>query len=470
MEINFPLNFTCLTPLATPERLSIKEILNHFLDFRKEVVVGKLEFERASLEKRIHILQGFMKIFVDLDAAIAIIRVAENRAEAHENLKARFDLDDEQTKAILDLRLHALVRMEISKIEEELAEKEKRLKQINATLASREKIWREVGKEIAAVKKAYGDKRRTAVIAGRLQLTYDKEDFVVHEDVYVVVTRNGWLKRVKSYDPRTQLLKEGDEVLAVINANTKETVAFFSNFGKVYGSRIYDLDVSGKGYGDPIQTLFNFQDEERIVTVLSSEPESVVDMSFMVQAEADADEEAKGQLTFFPGMGRDEKPGKAPAPEPPPPLCLVATRNGTGFCFERRSLREASTRSGRTLIRLRPGDEVVAVRPVERPLLAIATNRRLLMTPVVQVSVLAGAGRGMRLIKPDPPGILDFFTVSKDDYLLILSKKGKVKELAVAEQPIYNRGAKGAVIRGGIESIQLKPREEELGALEMEDE
>jgi len=145
-------------------------------------------------------------------------------------------------------------------------------------------------------------------------------------------------------------------------------------------------------------------------------------------------------LTFFPGMGRDEKSGKAPVPEPPPPLCLVATRNGTGFCFERSSLREAGTRSGRTLIRLRPGDEVVAVRPVERPLLAIATNRRLLVTPVVQVSVLAGAGRGMRLIKPEPPGVVDFFTVSKDDYLLILSKKGKVKELAVAEQPIYNRG------------------------------
>jgi DNA gyrase subunit A len=434
------------------------------------VVVGKLEFERASLEKRIHILQGFMKIFVDLDAAIAIIRVAENRAEAHENLKARFDLDDEQTKAILDLRLHALVRMEISKIEEELAAKEKRLKQINIILASRAKIWREVRKEITAVKKAYGDKRRTAVIAGRPQLTYDKEDFVVHEDVYVVVTRNGWLKRVKSYDPRTQLLKEGDEVLAVINANTKETVAFFSNFGKVYGSRIYDLDVSGKGYGDPIQTLFNFQDEERIVAALSSEPEpgSVVDMSFMVQAEADADEEAKGQLTFFPGMGRDEKSGKAPVPEPPPPLCLVATRNGTGFCFERSSLREASTRSGRTLIRLRPGDEVVAVRPVERPLLAIATNRRLLVTPVVQVSVLAGAGRGMRLIKPEPPGVVDFFTVSKDDYLLILSKKGKVKELAVAEQPIYNRGAKGAVIRGGIAQFSVKARAEELEDSELD--
>jgi hypothetical protein len=84
------------------------------------------------------------------------------------------------------------------------------------------------------------------------------------------------------------------------------------------------------------------------------------------------------------------------------------------------------------------------------------------MTPVAQVSVLAGAGRGMRLIKPDPPGVLDFFTVSTDDYLLIQSKKGKEKELAVAEQPIYNRGAKGAVIRGGIAQFSVKAREEEV--------
>jgi DNA gyrase subunit A len=468
MEINFPLNFTCLTPQATPERLSIKEILNHFLDFRKEVVVGKFEFERTSLEKRIHILRGLMKIFVDLDAAIAIIRVAEDRSEAHENLKARFDLDDEQAKAILDLRLHALVRLEISKIEEELASREKRLKQINTILASRAKIWREVRKEIAAVKKSYGDKRLTAVIASGPQLTYDKEDFVVHEDVFVVLTRNGWLKRLKSYDPRTQLLKEGDEVLAVINANTKETVAFFSNFGKVYVNRIYDLDVSGKGYGDPIQTLFQFQDEERIVAALTAEPEpgSEVDMSFMVQTDAAVNEEARGQLAFFPGLAADKKSEQSPAQEPPPPLCLVATRNGTGFCFERRSLRETSTRSGRTLIRLRSGDEVVAVRPVERPLLAIATSRRILLTPVAQVSVLAGAGRGLKLIKPDPPGVLDFFTVSEDDYLLVQGQKSEAKELAVAEQPIYNRGAKGKVIRGGITQFSVKAREEDLAGSE----
>jgi DNA gyrase subunit A len=458
MEINFPLNFTCLTPLATPERLSIKEILNHFLDFRKDVTVNKLEFERTSLERRIHILRGLMKIFVDLDAAIAIIRVAEDRSEAHENLKTRFDLDDEQARAILDLRLHALVRLEVSKIEEERDTREKRRKQINTILASRAKIWREVRKEIAAVKKSYGDKRLTAMRATGPQLAYDKEDFVVHEEVFVVLTRNGWLKRLKSYDPRTQLLKEGDEVLAVISANTRETVAFFSNFGKVYVSRIYDLDVSGKGYGDPIQTLFHFQDQERIVTALPSEPEpgAILDISFMVQPEADAGEAPQGQLTFFPDVGKDAEPQKSGAQETPPPLCLVVTRQGTGFCFERSSLKESSTRSGRTLIRLRPGDEVVAVRPVQRPLLAIATSRRVLVTPVAQVSVLAGAGRGIRLIKPDPPGVLAFFLVSGDDHLLIQTHKGKEKEVAVAELPTYNRGAKGAVIRGGIKRVQLK--------------
>jgi DNA gyrase/topoisomerase IV subunit A len=102
------------------------------------------------------------------------------------------------------------------------------------------------------------------------------------------------------------------------------------------------------------------------------------------------------------------------------------------------------------------------VRPVERPLLVIATSRRILVTPVAQVSVLAGAGRGMRLIKPDPPGVLDFFTVSADDHLLVQSKKGEDKELAVAEQPIYNRGAKGSVIRGGIAQFSVKAREENL--------
>ena len=470
MEINFPLNFTCLTPSATPERLSIKEILNHFLDFRKEVIVGKLEFERTNLERRIHILLGFARIFVDLDAAIAIIRVARDRQEAHDNLKIRFDLDDDQAKAILDLRLHALVRLEVHNIEEELAGKEKRLKEIKTILTSRARIWKEVRKEIAELKKTYGDKRLTAVIADGRELTYDREDFVIHEDVYVVISRNGWLKRVKSYDPSTQMLKEGDEVMAVIRCNTRDAAAFFSNFGKVYVSRVYDLDVSGKGYGDPIQTVFNFQDEEKIVAAFTAEPEpgAVSDISFMVQPDTGSSYAEPGQLAFFPDLGKDGASGKRESPEPPPPLCLVVTRQGMGFCFERSTLKDPSARAGRTLIRLRTGDEVVGVRPVERPLLAIATSRRILVTPMGQVNVLAGAGRGIRLIKPDSPGVKAFFTVSQDDFLVTRNKKGKEQEIRVAELPIYNRGAKGAVVRGGIEDVQLQSGEEELAGLKVD--
>jgi DNA gyrase/topoisomerase IV subunit A len=169
-----------------------------------------------------------------------------------------------------------------------------------------------------------------------------------------------------------------------------------------------------------------------------------------------------GQLAFFPNLSEEEETEETERQEMPP-LCLVATRLGAGFCFDRRSLREATTRNGRTLIRLRPDDEVVTVRPVEGPLLAIATSRRLLLTPINQVNVLAGAGKGIRIINPDPPGVLDFFTVDADDHFLIWDQKDKEKELAVTELPVYNRGAKGAVIRGGIERVQVQARESEVG-------
>jgi DNA gyrase subunit A len=283
---------------------------------------------------------------------------------------------------------------------------------------------------------------------------------MVHEDVFVVISRNGWLKRVKSYDPRTQLLKEGDTILAVIEVNTSETVAFFSNFGKVYVSRVYDLEVSGKGYGDPIQTIFHFQDQERIVAVLSAEPKAPLlsgEVTFENGAEVAMPHTRHGQLVFFPELADGE--AAADDQKISAPLCLVATRQGRGFCFERAVIKEPTTRQGRTLIRLRSEDEVVGVRPVERPLLVIASSNRILVTPVEQVSVLAGTGQGVRLMNPDPPAVIDFTLADTRDTLVVLTTKGKEKEVAVSELPTYNRGAKGAVMRGGIQRFYLKPRE-----------
>jgi DNA gyrase subunit A len=247
----------------------------------------------------------------------------------------------------------------------------------------------------------------------------------------------------------------------VINANTKETIAFFSNFGKVYVSRIYDLTVSGKGYGDPIQTLFHFQDQEKLVTALSSDPESdaVPHSSSEEQETTLENDDNSRQLSFFPGLIEDGDPQKTSMNKAPSAFCLVATRRGAGFCFDRNALREPTTRNGRALIRLRSGDEVVVVRPVQKPLLAIATERRILLTPVEQISVLTGAGLGIRLMNPDPPGVLDFFTVDVDDHLQIQNRKGKETEVAVAELPTYNRGAKGTVIHGGIKEFRVKARE-----------
>ena len=146
--------------------------------------------------------------------------------------------------------------------------------------------------------------------------------------------------------------------------------------------------------------------------------------------------------------------------KPETPLCLVTTRRGQGFCFERSALKEPTTRNGRSLIRLRQGDEVAAVRPVEGPLLVVATARRVLVTEMDRIKVLAGAGQGVRVITPDAPGVMECFTVRPDDTLVVESPKGKVSELALADLPRYNRGSKGVVIRGGVARIRVKGRVE----------
>ncbi|HBD09763.1 MAG TPA: DNA topoisomerase, partial [Syntrophobacteraceae bacterium] len=136
MEIQFPLNFTCLSPEGVPERMSIKELLLHFLDFRKEVVTRRLSHEAGQIRDRIHILEGFIALFDRLDEAITLIRRAEQRSTARSALMESFGLDTVQADAILELRLQSLVRLEENKLRQEMAERQKRLAELDAILAS----------------------------------------------------------------------------------------------------------------------------------------------------------------------------------------------------------------------------------------------------------------------------------------------------------------------------------------------
>src|SRR5690606_29904354 len=162
LQTTFAVNMTCLVPTENPEagrpeRLDLRQMLWHFLHFRLEVVTSRLEHELAQLERRIHILEGFEKVFDALDEIIRIIRKSDGKADAAETIIKRFALDADQTDAILELKLYRLARLEILVIQNELSEKRKRARQIGALLENEEGRWTLVRDELEEIRKKYGD-------------------------------------------------------------------------------------------------------------------------------------------------------------------------------------------------------------------------------------------------------------------------------------------------------------------------
>ncbi len=273
LQISFGVNLTCLVPtenpeVCKPERLELKEMLWYFLHFRLDVVTKRLEHELGALKRRIHLLEGFAKVFDALDEILRIVRKSEGKADAAQTIMKRFELDADQTDAILELKIYRLARLEILVIQQELAGARKRSRDLNALLGDEPKRWQMVRDEIEQLKASdpslAKDKRRTTFASDADEVEYSAEDFIIDEDNVVIVSRDGWVKRQKEVrDLSTTRLREGDAVLAVLAGSTRATVVFFTNYGTAYTARIADVPAS-TGYGEPIQRLFKFKDGERV--------------------------------------------------------------------------------------------------------------------------------------------------------------------------------------------------------------
>src|SRR5437588_402718 len=196
LQITIGVNLTCLIPtenpeVGRPERLDLKPILWHFLHFRLDVVTKRLEHELAALKKRIHLLEGFEKVFDALDEIIRIIRKSDGKADSAHKIMKRFDLDAEQTDAILELKIYRLARLEILIIRSELEEKRKRSRQIATLLKDENSRWKMVRAEIDEIRQKYADpkidKRRTVIESDTGEPEYTAHDFIVEEDNVVIV-------------------------------------------------------------------------------------------------------------------------------------------------------------------------------------------------------------------------------------------------------------------------------------------
>jgi len=393
LQTNFNVNLTALVPtdslgVGQPARLTLKDLCRHFLDFRLGVVTRRLEHELRELTARLHVLEGFLKLFGSLDQAIRIIRESASRPEAQQALIKAFRLDEVQADAILDTRLYQLARLEIEKIKNEQREKQKRAARIVRLLKSRKARWDIVAAELAEVARKHGDGRRTVLSSGA-DLVYDADVYMVHEDVTVVVTRDGWMKRVGEIkDPASTRVREGDRARWILRGNTRDNLALFSSTGGLYVMKVASVPAT-TGYGEPVQSLLNFKDGERLVA------------ASLVPARAPGPEPAQdtGPVQGTLGFLEDE-PAAPEGSETGGSRWLVVTAGGMGF-FCRPDLSE-TTRSGRRVARVREGDEVVTCTPAAGDTVTAASRLGKVLTfPAEQLPELAGAGRGVILMRLD---------------------------------------------------------------------
>jgi DNA gyrase subunit A len=414
LMVNVQVNLTCLVPtdnpqICAPERLDLKKMLQHFLDFRFEVVTKRLEHELSQLQKRLHLLEGFEKVFDALDEIIKIIRKSEGKADAADKIIKRFGLSEEQTDAILELKLYRLARLEILLVQKEAEEKRRDIKRISALLSSDKKRWGMIAEELAELRKTYADKRRTKILRGGAdEVEFRAEDFIIDQDAFVIVTAQGWVKRQQSVkDLSATRVREGDRVLSCQAGSVKASVVFFSSAGTAYVCRIDDIPAS-TGYGDPIQKLFKLDDGERIIAALALDPRLL------------------------------DVPEPKPDAEPEPPFAVAVTRQGLSFRFSLRAHREPSTRAGRKFARLNEGDEVITVASCAgaKYLVAVANSGHALSLPLDELSLLSGAGKGVVLIKLAPEAVLLGAAVSASPRTPVLTartEKGTAYEISAVE-------------------------------------
>jgi DNA gyrase subunit A len=462
LQTNFNVNMTCLLPaagteVAVPDRLDLKSMLLHFLDFRLEVVTRRLKHELENLLRRIHILEGFAIVFDHLDEAIKIIRASDGKPDAAPKLMARFGLSDLQADAILETKLYRLGKLEIADILKELKERRKRAAEIRRLLENEAERWAIIREEIKAIIKQYGDARRTKIEGPPEAVEFREEDYIIDEDSWVIVTRDGWIKRQKSFtDVPSIRVRDDDTIGWIYRARARQTITLFTDRGIGYTIRVNDITMT-TGHGEPIQGKFAFEDQEHVVGVICHDPRCLPDTS---HAPPPPPLPVQGLLKLNGDQALSN--GHAAAALPPPPYGIALTAGGKVLRFALAALAAVSTRKGRSVVRLDPGfkdDLVVGVEATDgTENICLATkSARVLIFPVSEANVVSGAAKGVTAIKLDGKDrVLGFALANRiREGLQAKTNRGATLIVRATKYPVTGRGGKGYAVmqRGSLEAI-----------------
>ncbi len=441
LQQSYNFNLTCLVPdkdghLLPSPKIGLKEILKHFLDFRLITVRRRFQYDLNQLKKRIHILEGFQIIFNALDEAIRLIRESNGKADAAEKLIKKFKLDQIQADAILEAQLYKIAQLEIQKILDELEEKTKEAKRIESILRSNKKLWDVISGELQDLAEKFPGRRRTRMASEEDVLEFNEEAYIVQENTNLVLTRDGWIKRVgRLTSVESTRVREGDEVIGVVPGSTVDQVVFFADDGTAYTMRMNEIPVSS-GYGEPITKFFKLADQVKIISAECSDERFI--------------------LAEFPGTRGN----------PPGPYILVVTQQGYTVRIPFSLFKPISTKNGRRYMRLGEGDRVVMAKILneEESVFLASSDGHVLHFPLKQINIVASAARGVIGIKllKEAKCLGGALVSDRHDALVVETTGGTTKECRRGAYPPVSRGGKGVEIVKRTELVRVVPPPIEL--------
>jgi len=460
-----------------PQVFNLKEIIEKFIAFRQEVVVRRTQFDLDRAKERAHILEGYIIALNNIDEMIRIIKAAKNPNEASVSLRAEFHLSEIQAKAILEMRLQRLTGLEREKIDAEYTEVTELIAKLSGILADPRKVLQVIIDELTEIKEKYGDERRTEIVASTEDINI--EDMIVEEDMVVTVSHSGYIKRnaVSLYKSQRRGgkgkmgmgTKEEDFVEKIFVASTHNYLLVFTNLGKVYWLKVYQIPQAGRAAkGKAIVNLVNLAPGEKVSATLPVR--EFVSDKFVVMVTRKGIIK-KTDLTAYsnPRTGGiiaisiddDDELVDVQLTSGDQDIFL-ATKLGMAIRFREDDVRDMGrTARGVRGINLDEGDDVIGVDiPAQNTfMLTVSENGYGKCTPIDEYRVQSRGGKGTINLKTVPKvgNVSGVLQVQGDEHLMLISSTGNVIRLKVKDIPIYQR------VTQGVKLIDLESEEKLVG-------
>lgn len=421
LQINYNFNMVAIDNY-TPRQVGIIPMLTSYIAHRKDIIVARSKFDKEKAEKRLHIVEGLIRVISILDEVIALIRASENKADAKENLKVSYDFSEEQAEAIVTLQLYRLTNTDIVTLENEEAELRERITTLNAIIGDERTMYNVMKRELREVKKKFGNPRLSELQAETQTIEIDTASLIVEEETYVSVTRGGYIKRTspRSFNASTveELGKrDDDDVIFIQNAKTTQELLIFTNLGNVIYRPIHELaDIRWKEIGEHLsQNITNFATDEEIL---------YVDL-------VDHFEEG----TYY-----------------------AATSLGQIKRFERRDLtpwRSYKSKAVKYAKLKGDDDQVIRISPIKLDDVMLITARGYaLRFNIEEVPIVGPKAAGVKAINLKEGDSLAAAFIANTDSIYILTQRGSLKRMSTNLIPVTSRAKRGLQV---LRDLKSKP-------------